>query len=240
MGERPSMRRLIYVPIIHTNLDFGSLAADIEERSRVVAGDSKWQQHKDIVNLYWQAIADFWKSQHVTGFKIFQDGMVVDGTVGKNIVKELANKGSINHQIIEQLLERGAELIQTEDPDLVKEEYRSTRELLERKSTLASLWSLFRYKQQKDRLLKARDAYIVKRINQCLGEGETGVCFLGAYHQLLPNLPKNIEVIVLKDPQKVLEYSQKFTNTRWDEEVNRLADYLTAPITINPGGEHNE
>lgn len=234
------MRRLIYVPIIHTNLDFGSLAENIEERSRVVTGDSKWQQHKEVVDLYWQVIANFWKCQNVAGFKIFQDGMVVDGTVGKNIVKDLANKGSINHQIIEQLLEGGAELVQTEDPEPVKKEYRLIRELVERKSTLGSLWSFFRYKLQKDRLLKARDAYIRKRINQCLGEGETGICFLGAYHQLLANLPKNIEIIVLKDPQKVLEYSQKFASTRWDGEVSRLADYLRAPININLDGGHDE
>src|SRR5713226_1269813 len=130
------MRRLIYVPIIHTDLDLGSLAEGIEERSRAVVGDSKWQQHKEVVRLYWQEIANFWKSKNVAGFKIFQDGMVVNGTVGKNIVKDLANKGSVNHQIIEQLLERGAELIQTEDPELAKEEYFLTRELLERKSTL--------------------------------------------------------------------------------------------------------
>jgi hypothetical protein len=235
------MRRLIYIPIIHTDLDLGSMATGIEERSKAIVGESKWQQHKEIVRRYWQAIADFWQDKDVAGYKVFQDGMVVGGTAGENLVKDLASKGSINHQIIKQLLEKGAELVQTEDPELAKEEYLLTRDLLERKSTVGSLWSLFRYKQQKDRLLKARDAYILKRISQSLPEnGATGICFLGAYHQLLPLLPQNLEVITLKNPQKVREYSQKFASPRWDKEVSELGDYLTAPININLGGGQDE
>ncbi len=235
MGERPSMRRLIYVPIIHSDPDLGTLVEGMEERAKAVVGASNWQKHKEVVHLYWQEIADYWAGKKVAGFKIFQDGMPVDGTMAKNIVKSLAEKGSINHKIIEQLLEKGAELIQTEDPELLKEEYLFTRELIKRKSLLGSLWALFRYRWRKDKLLRARDRYIIKRINESLEEGETGVCFLGAAHQILPILPKDIEVITLKDPQKVREYSgllQKFPfpSKKWEGEVNKLSSYLTTPI----------
>ncbi len=233
------MRKLIYVPIIHTDVDFGSLAEEIEERAKTVVGESDQRKHKEVVRLYWQEIADYWERKDVPGLKIFQDGMVADGMVGQNIVKSLADKGSINYKIIEQLMEKGAVLIKTEDPELLKEEYFLTRELIERKSTLDSLGALLRYRWRKDKLLKARDTYIIERVKESLEEGETGVCFLGAYHQILPNLPKNIEVIKLKDPEKVREYSQKFTSKKWEGEVNKLSRYLTMPIKTEAGEKYD-
>ena len=110
-----------------------------------------------------------------------------------------------------------------------------TRELTKKKSILGNLWALFRYRWRKDKLLKARDTYISKRIDESLGEGDRGVCFLGAYHQILPNLAKDIEVIALKDPEKVREYYQKFVSKRWEGEVDKLSAYLTTPIKIEPG-----
>jgi uncharacterized protein YbaP (TraB family) len=41
-----------------------------------------------------------------------------------------------------------------------------------------------RYRQQADRLLRARDAFIADRIAATLQEGETGLLFLGALHRL--------------------------------------------------------
>lgn len=225
------MRRLIYVPIIHTDPDLGRLAEGITEQTKEVVGTKNWQRHKRIVNRYWQGIGKFWENEEVSGFKIFQDGMLANGVVGRRIVKELGNKGrSVNYKIVEQLMKKGAELVKTEDPELLKEEYLLTRELIKRKSFLGGLFAYFRYKWRKDKLLAERDAYIIKRINECLQEGETGICFLGAYHQLLPNLPKDITVVTLKNPEKVRQYYQKFPISRWAGEVNDLARYLTKAI----------
>jgi hypothetical protein len=231
------MKKLLYVPIIHNEADLGSLATGIEERARAVIGASSWQKHKEIVRLYWQAIAKYWDGKDVAGIKIFQDAMAADGEVGEKIVKSLAQDGSINHQIIEQLLERGAKLCKTEDGALLKEEYFLTKELAEKKSD--SFRSIAHYKEQKDRLLKARDAYMSKRINASLEEGETGVCFLGAYHQIVPNLARDIDVIALKDPEKVRAYAQKYISKQWEREVDRLGRYLIAPIQAE-GGEKDE
>ena len=233
------MRRLVYVPIIHSGPDSGTLAAGIEGRAESVVSSSNWQKHKEVVGLYWQAIASYWEGKNVSGFKIFQDGMPVDGLIGKNMVRDLAAQGSINHTIVAQLLERGAQLVKTEDPKLLKEEYLLTSALIQRKSLPGTLLALLRYRWRKDRLLKARDGSIIKSISAALAHGETGVCFLGASHQILPGLPKDIEVMTLKDPEKVRAYSQKFTGKKWEDEVNRLGSYLTTPIkTI--AGETNE
>jgi hypothetical protein len=223
------------VPVIHTEADLGELAAGIEEQAKAVVGANNWQKHREVVRLYWQEIAGYWEGKNVAGLKIFQDGLPVDGALGKKIVKSLADDGSINHKLIDQLMEQGAELVKTEDPELLKEEYFLTKELTKRKSTLASLWTLFRYRLRKDKLLKARDAYISKSIAESLEDGEVGVCFLGAYHRILASLPKDIEVTTLKDPEKVKEYAQKYTSKQWESEVNKLGAYLITPIETNPG-----
>lgn len=229
------MRRLIYVPIIHTEQELGTLAEGIEQRAKIVIGESHWQRHKEVVRLYWQEIASYWERTHIPGLKIFQDGMPTDGEVAETIVKNLADKGSINYKIIAQLVEKGAILIQTEDPEAVKKEYLLAKELAKRKSLLGSLWAVVRYKQRKGKLLQVRDAYIIKSISESLAEGETGVCFLGAEHQILASLPQDIEVIALKDSQKVKEYHQKYMSRKWEEDVSRLGSYLTAPIQIKLG-----
>jgi hypothetical protein len=198
------MRKLIYVPIIHTEADLGSLAEGIEERAKAVVGEANWQKHKKEVDLYWQEIYDYWTKETIPGLKIFQDGMPVDGPVGENIVKSLAYNGSVNYKIIEELLNKGAILIKTEDAELLKEEYFLTRELTESEPVSNSLRALARYRWRKDKLLKARDTYIASRIGENLKEGETGVCFLGADHQIASRLPKDIEVITLKEPGKII------------------------------------
>jgi hypothetical protein len=233
------MRRLLYVPIIHTDADAGQLAEGLEERAKGVVGDSNWQRHKEVVRRYWQEIANYWDGKEVAGWKIFQDGMPVGGAVGETTVKELADKGSINHQIVARLLEKGAQLMQTEDAELLKEEYFLIRDLLEKKSLPGSFSAVFRYKQRKDGLLRARDHAIVKRIDAGLAEGETGVCFLGAYHQVWSSLPKDIAVITMKDPAKVRAYHQKFTSNRGGNDVDRLEAYLTSPIN-RQAGENDE
>lgn len=233
------MRRLIYIPIIHTDPDLGQLADAVTEQAKEIVGSDNWGRHKQIVRRFWIEIENYWIKKKVSGLKVFQDGLAANGEIGKRIVKELANKGSINHRVIERLEKKGAKLVKTEDPELLKEEYFITRELIKKKSFLGGLLAYLRYKLRKDKLLRERDAYIVKRINESLEEGETGICFLGAYHQVLPDLAPDIMVITLKDPEKIKEYYQKFTTHIWEGEVNGLGRYLTTPIKIRLGKQYD-
>ena len=234
------MRRLIYVPIIHTDPDLGRLAEGIKERAKEVVGVKNLEKHKKVLRRYWQELADYWGKKKVSGLKIFQDGLAgTDSVSGRKIVWELARKGSINHQIVRKLLEKGGKLVKTEDPELLKEEYFLTSELIKKKSFFGRLFAYLSYKFRKDKLLAKRDAYIAKMINENLGEGETGVCFLGAYHQVLPCLAKDIKVITLKNPKKVKEYYQRFLNQKWEGKVNGLSRYLTKPIKIKLGKKYD-
>ena len=61
------MKRLVYVPIIHTDQELGTLAEGIEERAKRVVGESNWQQHKEVVRRYWQEIANYWEKKKCRG-----------------------------------------------------------------------------------------------------------------------------------------------------------------------------
>ena len=217
----------------------GSLAQDLEIRAKKTVKAINWRKHKSIIENYWVEIDRYWKNKDVFGFKIFQDAMATNGMVGQKIVVDLAKKGSMNYKIVKQLMKKGAQLVKTEDPDLLKEEYFLTKELVKRKSLLAGLFAFLRYKWRKGGLLAKRDSYIAKRIDESLQEGEIGVCFLGARHQVLPILSKDIMVITLKNPEKVKEYYQKFTTQKWEGKVNDLSRYLTAPIRVHLGKKYD-
>lgn len=226
------MRRLVYVPIIHTGPDMGSLAQELEIKAKKVVKATSWKRHKSIVNNYWAEIARYWENKNVSGFKIFQDGMATNGKVGKKIVVELAKKGSVNYKIIEQLMEQGAILMKTEDPALLKEEYFLTKALVERKSFIEGLFTFLRYKWRKGSLLTRRDKYIAKRIDEGLHEGETGICFLGAYHKIMEYLSRDIKVIYLYDPQKIKVYYQRLIAHDRYGQINWLGRQLIKPITV--------
>lgn len=192
------------------------------------------------MRLYWQRIAEYWEGRDVSGLKIFQDTMMINGAIGLDMVQSLAQSGSVNYKIVDRLLARGAHLVKTEDPHLLREEYTLTRKLVESTSFVASLQALLQYKWQKGRLLQARDAYIARSIERNLGENETGICFLGAQHQVVESLPADIRVVYLKDPQKVEAYTQKHLQKKWERETARLAEYLMAPIEGIEDGQDGE
>ena len=134
--------------------------------------------------------------------------------------------------------ERG-DTYETEDGDLIKEEYFLTKELVEKKSLLGSLFALLRYKWRKGGLLAKRDDYIARRIDESLQEGETGICFLGAYHKMVQKLPQDISVVYLKNPQKIKEYYQKLISHSREGEINRLGRWLVEPIKIPLGKNYD-
>jgi len=102
------MRILIYVPIIHTSADLGSLAGDVTKRGIADLGEDVWKEHQRTVEGLWDAISHYFDSVDVTGTKIYQDGMVVGGEIGQNIVEETAKAGSKNYELVSRLLKRGA------------------------------------------------------------------------------------------------------------------------------------
>jgi hypothetical protein len=211
----------------------GSLAPALNEGAAVGLGQELWQRHKQIVSRFWDRIVQFFDSLDVHGFKVYQDGLIADGTDGLKIVEEGVSRGSKNYEIIEKLLERGAVLVKTEDPTLVKQEYAYITKVAQSKSLRGREAAALRYKLAQGELLKQRDDFVAKRIGETLGEGETGTLFIGAYHDVLSRLSDDVQVNQIKDVAKVREYHRALTNRKkHDQHFHQLVEYLISPVPI--------
>ena len=175
------MRQLIHVPIIHTAADLGSLAGAVQAHYARVCGRTSWNQREDVVRALWADIQANLDTLQLDPRKmrIYQDGLPICG-FEERIVRELAQAGSSNHQLILRWLERGALLMGTEDAQLLMEEYEMQKQRLARADKSVTP----EQEKRLDHLLAARDSFIAERIAATLQEGEVGLLFLGALHRL--------------------------------------------------------
>lgn len=224
------MRELLYVPIIHSESDLGSLGAAIDRRSASLYGEKRWAEHKETVARFWKSVADYLLSLDVGGLKIYQDGLAANGELGRRIVEEAARRGSTNHQVVLQLLSKGAEVRKTEDASLLMEELRLARE----ESGAASIPNLGDLSFSKARLTEERDKFIARTIDETLKQGETAVLFIGAYHNVHLYLPADITVEYLKEQERVKAYFEELVSGGRGKRFQELARYLACPITTHP------
>jgi hypothetical protein len=225
------MRMLIYVPIIHTSADLGSIAEDVTKRGIRSLGEEIWTKHRKTVEGFWDAISDYFDSLDVKGMKIYQDGMVGEGEVGKKIVEDTAKAGSKNYQLVAKLLERGAVLVKTEDFKLVKREYDRLLAITQAKSITKKIIAFIKYKLVKVILLNRRDNFIANRIEQTLKADEKAILFIGAFHNIKKRLPKDIQIKEVKDAAKVKRYQKllPFYNKK-GKQFDELGKYLVSDV----------
>ena len=227
------MRTLLYVPVIHTSADLGSLAGDIAKRGVADLGEDIWKAHTATIERFWDSITDYFTFVDVSGMKIYQDGMVADGAMGQRIIEEGAKQGSRNHELVASLLERGAVLIKTEDFSFVCEERNRLLAIMQAKSITRKLIAFVKYKFIKNKLLGKRDEFIAKRINETLGEKGKGILFIGAGHNIKNRLPESIQIKEIKDIDKVREYQRLLPFYRKNRErFDELGKYLIAKIEV--------
>jgi len=227
------MRTLIYVPIIHTGADLGSLAKDITKRGIADLGKEFWEEHRKTVDGFWDAIARYFDSEDVHEAKIYQDGMVGEGEIGEKIVEEGVKQGSKNYELISKLLKRGAILVKTEDFVLVKREFDRIRKITQAKNLMEKLFSFTEYKLTKNKLLNKRDKFIAEKIDKTLNHGETGILFIGAYHNIKNRLTKDILFREVKNTEKIKEYHRLLPfYKRNKERFHELTEYLISEVEI--------
>ncbi len=180
-------RRLIYIPIIHTEIDMGSLAESLKKEYIRKYGMVLWQQHLEKINNLWTDIEDRLNQRHLCydQVKIYQDGLPVCGKE-LHIVQDIAKKGGRNHQLLLKLVDKGATLIGTEDPSLLMKEYQLIKGATHRKSGKKDTAGC--------NYIAERDTFIAHRINETLKDGETGILFLGMLHKIDEKLPPDIAV----------------------------------------------
>lgn len=189
-------RRLIWIPIIHTQEDLGSLKEPVRRLHVRQTGRGQWQRTQKTIETMWTSIdreIERLKLDYAR-LRLYQDGLACCGRE-EEIVRELAGIGSRNHQLLLKLIQQGARIMGTESPELLIEEYE-----LSRHAILAASSRRVATEQQReagDRILKKRDAYIAQRIGDTLLPGETGLLFLGLLHSLEGRLPNDIEVTKL-------------------------------------------
>ncbi|MBI2871847.1 MAG: hypothetical protein HYY00_01485 [Chloroflexi bacterium] len=210
------MRRLLYVPIIHDEADLGSAGKALREKSAALSGEWRWTLHQETVGGFWDEVAAYLRSFAPHRLKVYQDGLAADGEMGRRIVEEAARRGSRNYRLVLDMLHRGAELRKTEDPTLL---------LLERESIL-------RPSPDSERLglMHQRDGFIAETIGATLKEGEVGVLFIGASHDVASRLAPDISVEMVKDPEQVQVYFNELLRGREDSELEKLARYMRSPI----------
>jgi hypothetical protein len=186
------MRRLKYVPIIHTGVEMGTMFETLKAEYIRRFGIQKWEEHNRIIEDFWQGIRkkilDLDLNHPCT--RLYQDGLPVCGRE-MDIIQELVKMGSPNHRILMDLIHLGAKLEGTEDPKLLLEEYH----LLKDSAADPHDQNMGkRYQQAAKKILQNRDAFIGRRIDETLKRGETGLLFMGISHRVDKNLPRDIEI----------------------------------------------
>ena len=207
----------------------GGVASAIEGKSASLCGEGRWAKHKETVARFWQSLTHYFDSFDASNLKIYQDGLPADGELGKKIIEEGARQGSKNYQLILNLMQRGAEIRKTEDPSLLKEEYRYITKLAQSKSFAEKARAYAGYRLRKGRLMEERDKFVAKTINETLKDGEVGVLFIGSHHDVAPYLLRDIVVEWVKEREKVNAYFKEFISKGEGRRFEQLAEYLASP-----------
>ncbi len=195
-SERSAHRLLICIPIIHSDVDMGSLQEAVHRQRLRLLGEEKAKTAIKTVEQMWAEIRGLFDSADLDykKLRVYQDGLPDCGREAE-IIRELAEAGSLNYELLADLIEKGAAVMGTESPDLLVEEYQLIRQSLPRNRGKAS-GSLEREKTALSRsLLRRRDQYIAGRINGTLLEGEVGAVFIGMLHSFQAYLAPDIQVI---------------------------------------------
>jgi hypothetical protein len=192
------MRHLIYVPIVHSEVDLGSVAGEARQLFERAFGRTEWSRRRASVELMWEglrarllALPLCW---HRT--RLYQDGLPVCGRE-EEIVRELAADGSHNHRLLVELAANGATLMGTEDPELMLAEYRWIQKVREAAYGGASENGIEKVSREGRALLGARDDFVARRIDETLADGETGILFLGLLHRVDEIVDGRLELTLL-------------------------------------------
>ncbi len=169
------MRTLIVIPTIHTEKDMGSLFGE-----QFKSADEIWGRIRSMIAELELPYADV---------RLYQDALPLCEKE-PDVVKEIAARGSKNHQFLVELMEQGACLVGTENPYLLLEEYQLLQSALGGRAHGPDN----RREDQSQRLLSDRDRFIAGRINATLLPGEIGLLFVGLAHSVEPFL--NADILV--------------------------------------------
>jgi len=193
-------RRLMLIPIVHSEKEMGSLKSDISEMIDRKFGKEKRDQHRKDVALFWENLGTITKAvlANLDGalIRIYQDGIPIGGEIGAKLVAMGAQDGIPNHQIVLSIIEHGGVLEKTESPALLKEEYEIIKAVVNAKTDPEREAASEKHKHRLYELTIERDKYIAQRIGESLMEGQYGMLFIGATHDVVRYLDPTIDLFV--------------------------------------------
>jgi hypothetical protein len=190
------MRKLFLIRIVHTASDMGSMSDGLMKEGMEKMGKENWLLNQKKIEKFWDEL-----EKEIDGLdldysrtRIYQDGLPCSGDLGLTIVRETADKGSRNYQIVRKLIEKGGKIEATENPQLLRKEYEHIKAILTARTNDEKVAAANSYDRIKDDLIHERDIYIANAIDISLKNDETGLLFIGAFHNVLPMLAKDIDV----------------------------------------------
>lgn len=194
------VKKLLLIPIIHSEKEMGSLKCDISEMIDRKFGKEKRDQHRRDVELFWENLRGIVNAilERLDGpsIRIYQDGIPIGGEIGAKLIAMGAKDGIPNHQIVLSIIERGGVLEKTENPALLKEEYEIVRAIVNAKTDQEREALSEKNKKRLYELTIERDRYIAQRISESLGDGKYGILFIGATHNVAQYIQPDIELFV--------------------------------------------
>lgn len=220
------MRTLHLIPMIHAEADMGAAANGVRQAQGALYGADRLARHREVMTLFWERVTERLNGVPPSLLKIYQDGLVEGGEVGRLVVRDLAGKGSPNFRCVASLVAEGGELRKTESLALVQKEHALAMGLVQARSRFQVLLCLLRVRFYKKSLLKKRDRFIARQINTTLQEGEVGVLFIGADHDVVPSLDAGIGVFPFKPPRLLQAYLKAMKGATGDADFTHLADAM--------------
>lgn len=154
-----------------------------------------WDGHQRAIEEMWSGLSRRVHELNLNwpSVRIYQDGLPVCAQE-RDMVQDMAGRGSHNFILIRSLLEKGAQVEGTESPFLLLKEYDNMKKLAQITTDAGKLASRTTFNEAQAELLSKRDRYIRSRINQTLKSEETGLLFIGLLHRVDQGLAKDIEV----------------------------------------------
>lgn len=189
------MRKLLYVSMIHEAADMGSLSGEMDAEGIKKYGKDAWSKHRKVVGEAWGNIEKIVKNAETAGgMRVYQDGLPESDELGMKVVNTVAEMGSRNYGLVKNLVDTGAKLEAAESKELLLEMYNYISRISD-----GDKMACVEYAEVADDLTDRRDAYVAKRINETLRDGELGVAFFGGRHSIVDKLDEDIEVRVLDE-----------------------------------------
>lgn len=190
---------LYYVPVIHTPQELGSLKNAFLARRTKIYGEKKTREHLEEIERYWQEEerkiyqeAGLHRPEIASKLHIFIDGLPnTEEVLVKKIVEELTLQKIPIYLIVKEVVENGATIYGTEDPELLLREHAYWTGIAQGKISDLTM---------SQKLLRSRDQYIANRISAMVPDEESGLLFIGRAHDViceLNKLPRKFKIINL-------------------------------------------